>query len=55
MTLHHPVPRTPQDQEERTVIDPIRGTRHGTAPAPLSVLHNAMTGAGYTATDSLSR
>jgi luciferase family oxidoreductase group 1 len=36
------------------VIDPIRGTRHGTAPAPLSVLNNAMTGTGYTATDSLS-
>jgi len=31
----------------------IHGTRVGSAPAPLSVLDTALTGKGYTASDSL--
>ncbi|MFE7331395.1 hypothetical protein ACFU8W_42130 [Streptomyces sp. NPDC057565] len=31
-----------------------KATRHGTAPAPLSLLDTALTGAGYTATCDVS-
>jgi hypothetical protein len=31
------------------MTDPFRGTRHGSAPAALSVLDSAMTGTGQTA------
>ncbi|WP_347178623.1 hypothetical protein [Streptomyces iconiensis] len=36
------------------MTDPIRGTRHGCAPAPLSVLDSAMTGTGQSAAEALS-
>ncbi|WP_230196091.1 STAS domain-containing protein [Streptomyces coriariae] len=34
------------------MTNPIRGTRHGSAPAPLSVLDSAMTGTGQTAAEA---
>ncbi|WP_405668302.1 LLM class flavin-dependent oxidoreductase [Streptomyces sp. NBC_01166] len=36
------------------MTDPIRGTRHGSAPAALSVLDSAMTGTGQSATEALA-
>lgn len=36
-----------------TAADGIRGTAHGTAPVPLSVLDLVTVGAGRTATDAL--
>jgi luciferase family oxidoreductase group 1 len=36
------------------MFDPIRGTRHGSAPAALSVLDSAMTGTGQSAAEALA-
>ncbi|MGY3788242.1 LLM class flavin-dependent oxidoreductase [Streptomyces antibioticus] len=38
---------------DETAADGIRGTAHGTAPAPLSVLDLVTVGSGHTATDAL--
>ena len=42
-----------QAHENREAADGIRGTAHGTAPVPLSVLDLVTVGAGRTATDAL--
>ncbi|MEV7501180.1 LLM class flavin-dependent oxidoreductase [Streptomyces sp. NPDC093018] len=42
-----------QTHENREAADGIRGTAHGTAPVPLSVLDLVTVGAGRTATDAL--